>query len=331
MPLARVYERLVVRTRPAPRLAHVAGVVAVTAACWGIRYAVTAFLPAGIPFLLSFLGVLLCALLFDLWAGLASVALSMAAAAYFVLPPLFSFRVEQVQHMVALGLFATVGGITALVVETLHRAIAKLAEAERRRTLLLTEYRHRGRNDLMAIVADLLLRGRFVADPAAKQAFKDAAERTRHLALIHSRLSHASHDRNEVATVDAGEFVLGLCQDLSPPGLESAATGGPLSTERGVTLGLLLTELVSDARRDGAGRIAVRLGRCGPDYVLRVLDDRPCAPTCEGDSLRSRMVRAMAKQLRGDFTTATTTGGACCARVRFPVEAPSLAPARVGV
>lgn len=330
MPLARVYQRLLEKTRTAPAPIRFAATIALTLGSFAARMVADPIMPPGYPFLLAFAGIVLSAGLFDVRAGLLSVGLSSALVAYFYFPPVYSLRVETLPNVVALVLFAAIGAATVLVLETLHASMVELRQLERRRALLVTEYRHRSRNDLLTLGALLLLRARFVRDEGAKAALREAAAQTRHLAMIHARLSHAAHDRDEVATVDAGDFVLGLCADLGAPTIEARAEGGPLSTERGVQLGLLLVELVGDARRDGAGRVQVYLERGGADWLLRVVDDRPRPPACEGDSLRARMVRGLATQLRGAFSAATAPDGACVATLRFPIEAPSLAPGRAG-
>jgi two-component sensor histidine kinase len=262
-------------------------------------------------------------------AGYTATGLSTLLAAYFI-PPIGHFAVAQ-EWVLPMLVFMGLGlGMTALV-QSLHHALDQrermvmdLWAMERRRELLLTEYRHRTRNDLMGVSAWLMLRARHVVDPVARQAMREAATHTVTLGRIHARLERAQHDRYEVAVVDTAQFLSGVCQDLTPPLISVSVVRESISTERGVSLGLLLNELVAEARRDGAILVEVTLGEVNGDFLLAVTDDRPRLG--EIDPLRRQLAAILTKQLRGKLCR--TPGQVCC---RFPIAAPSLAPGKVGV
>lgn len=329
MPLGALYERVFARTRRAPLLARIAGAAGITLLCVGVRYAVSPVAPQVYPLISAFLAVLLSATLFDGLAGLASVVISVLACAYLFFPPVYSLVVEQSQHVAALVAFAAVGGLTILIVETLHSTMDDLHVAQRRAHLLLIEHRHRIRNDLQIVCSQIDMRARVVADPAARAALREASATARHLAAIHRRLERATYDRDEVATVDVGPFVAGLCADLPPP-VEVTACHGPLSSERGVHLGLLLGCLVSQARRGGAGRVRVQLERNATRYALRVVDDRPAGAPDAHDALSERMVLGLARQLRGTHTKTLDLLGQRVSTTSLPIVAPVLPPGHVG-
>jgi two-component sensor histidine kinase len=292
--------------------------------------------PGNLPFVLYYPAILASSAMFANGAGYLATLAGAVGGMYF-LPPVGSFAVEGVQAWITLSAFVLSGSLTALTVETLHNAIrgqraslAEVVEATRRRALLIVEHRHRMRGDLQSISSLLRLRARYVAEPSAQRALQEAAGHAVALGRIHSRLEHARHDRDEVAVVDTGDFVRGLCADLTPPICDVFAASRPLSSERSVALGLLLHELVAEARADGATGVVVRLTALGSDFVLDVIDNR--LERTEPDGLRARLVALLAGQLRGEVGRAPNLAGPGWATgVRFPVLAPVLAPGQVGV
>src|SRR5690348_17316126 len=117
------------RTRHWPTWARYATTVAIVAATFLLRRAADPILPQGYPFLLASVAVLLSAALFDHASGVLATALSGALASYFYLPPTGSLAVQNQGDIVGLGLFAAVGAVTSLTLETLHRALADLQRA----------------------------------------------------------------------------------------------------------------------------------------------------------------------------------------------------------
>jgi two-component sensor histidine kinase len=104
-----------------------------------------------------------------------------------------------------------------------------------------------------------------------------------------------------------------------------------------VQLGLVLNETVTNALKyafpEGrAGTVRVRFVREGEDFVLTVADDGIGLPQ-EGDvterrprrgsGLGTRLLSALAAQLRGTFTRRPGENGVgTVAELRFPVKAP---------
>jgi two-component sensor histidine kinase len=335
MPLLRPLEYLHRHTVGLPWPVRYGATLGLVGAAFGLRVAADPWLDSTAPFTLFYPAVLASALAFANGAGYVAAAASAVASIYF-LPPFGQFVMPTGPGLVALGLFGVCGMLTALTVETLHHAVrgqrealAAGAEATRRRALLLTEYRHRMRGDLQALASLVRLRARYVADPTAQRALQEAAGHAVTLGRIHRRLEQARHDEHEVAVVDSAEFVRGVCADLAPPVMAVGAVSRALSTERSVALGLMLVELVGEARAAGAGQVVVRLAEAGGDYVLDVIDDR--GGLAEPDGLRARLVALLAAQLRGSLTrTPNHAGPGLAVALRFPVLAPVLAPGRVG-
>jgi K+-sensing histidine kinase KdpD len=264
MPLVTLAAGLAARTRALPPLARHAVTVAIVLGVFLVRRAADPVLGDDYPFLLFFVAVLLAAALFDHWAGLLATALSALLVAYFYLPPIGRLDLNS-RQLLALSAFVAIGAVMALVVETLHNAVARLEQtvaelrrSERIRALLMQEFRHRIRNDLGALVGLLTLRARAAPSEAAREGLLDAAGHAMALARVHGRLALAEEGfgADGRAAVDTREFVAGLCADieaaqfgegLRPVALVVEAEAHPLQAERAVPLGLVLNEAVTNA------------------------------------------------------------------------------------
>jgi two-component sensor histidine kinase len=337
VPLLRPLEYMHHHTLGLPWPVRYGATLGMVGAAWGVRYGVGGWLNDGaIPFTFFYPAILCAAACFANGAGYLAATAAAGASIYY-LPPVGVWAVPQGSGMVALCMFWACGLLTACTVETLHHAVrlqraalAEVVEATRRRVLLLTEYRHRMRGDLQGVASLLRLRARHVEDPAGKRALHEAAAHTVALGRIHTRLERARHDRDETAVVDTREFVEGVCADMVPPIVGAGAVQREISTDRGLALGLLVNELVAEARQDGGEHVAVRLAEAGGDFILDVIDDRP--GRAEPDVVRGRLIGLLAAQLRGQVTrTPNRAGPGLAVAVRFPVLAPVLAPGRVGL
>jgi two-component sensor histidine kinase len=352
MPLTSSLTKVAARTRGLSMPLRFAGTAAIVACVFLLRRAVNPILPDGYPYLLSFVAILLSSCLFARGSGLVATVLCGMLAVWFYLPPLYSPVVENASDIFGLFLFLAVGAAISLVVETMHRAMTDLAEAEQDRALLLQEFRHRTRNDLSSLVGLLLLRARAAPSDAARDELREAAEHAMALARIHTRLASDSVSEN-VALVNTRDFIVGLCDDLNavlageglrPVALVTDVESHVIPNERAVQLGLVLNETVTNALKyafpdDRAGTVQVRFVREGADLVLVVADDGVGLPA-DGDmdgrragadalphstGLGTRLLRALAAQLRGSFSRGPGPGGVgTVAELRFPVDAPSM-------
>ena len=234
--------------------------------------------------------------------------------------------------------------------DDLARSNADLARSEERRGLLLREFRHRTRNDLHSLVGLLRLRARAAPSDAARDGLREAAEHALALARVHTHL--AGDGSGDAALVDTRAFVAGLCTDLAaaqtgeglrPVALVAEAEAHPLDSERAVQLGLTLNEAVTNALKyafpeEQAGTVRVRFARDGGEFVLTVADDgiglpregevaggAPPRLASGGGGLGTRLLGALAAQLRGSFKRLPGEGGVgTVAELRFPVQAPGL-------
>jgi two-component sensor histidine kinase len=345
LPLTAPLERIHGATAPLPLAVRIGCTLGLVGASFAARQALSPWFPdGGLPFLPFFPAVLLAAAIFARGCGYLATVASGVAACWFI-PPIGSLTITDAHNAFSLGLFGATGLACAGIIETLNHALDKLraemlarAEAEHGRALLLEEFRHRSRNDLQSLTALLLLRAR-TGPPEARGALREAAEHALGLARVHTRLAQASAE-GSAAVVDTRAFLAGLVHDLAagaagdgarPVALVAEAEAHHLSTERAVQLGLVTNECVTNALKyafpgDLGGQVVVRFVRDGGAYTLTITDDGiglgqagVPGPT---SGLGTRLLRALAAQLRGRFTReAGAEGGTCCALV-FPVPEP---------
>lgn len=106
---------------------------------------------------------------------------------------------------------------------------------------------------------------------------------------------------------------------MRPVALVTEAEAHTLDTERAVQLGLVLNEAVANALKyafpeDRAGTVRVRFAREADEFVLTVADDgiglpaegellgTPPATLPHGSGMGTRLLHALAAQLRGTFS-----------------------------
>jgi len=222
----------------------------------------------------------------------------------------------------------------ALEKESLRRAKAEadheMRLARERAELLLKEVNHRVANSLALVGSLARLQANAVADLAAKEALKEIQVRIAAIAGVHRRL----YTSEDVQVVDADAYLKSLVEELersmNASGCEHAVRlrTDPvrIPTDRAVSLGVLVTELVTNAYKYAypdcaAGEIRVSLKGEGGEVVLAVEDDgvgwRGEGPA-RGSGLGMRIVSAMAANLGSAVTFDAERPKGTCATLRFP-------------
>lgn len=181
--------------------------------------------------------------------------------------------------------------------------------AARQKDLLLKEIHHRVKNNLQVISSLLKLHAERMQVPEARDAFDDAQQRVRAIALLHEVL----HDSRDGGPVDLESYARSLIASVrrlvgSGPELIIDITGVSLSLDQAMPCGLILNELVTNALKHAfcdddttsARRIRVHAERQADDVVLEVADNgRGIPPDVRPGSLGLHLVRTLARQLDG--------------------------------
>lgn len=194
-------------------------------------------------------------------------------------------------------------------------------ELASQRAMLLREVNHRVANSLQLIASLTRLQEGAVRDPAAREALAAVRNRIAAVAQVHRRL----YTSDDVRSVALHDYLGGLLEEIgrSVGGrtIELAAEPIEVPTDRAVSLGVIVSELVTNAlkyaypgRLDGP--IRVRLQMLGGEGLLAVQDegvgqgvDQSSAPAAGGTGLGRRIVEALSTSVGGTVTHAAGPGG----------------------
>jgi PAS domain S-box-containing protein len=214
---------------------------------------------------------------------------------------------------------------------TAHRQIEEERNvANEKYRLLLRELHHRVTNHLQMITTMLRMQTAQLTDRTARDAFETAIQRIHTLAELHGRLYRdEGFDGIEMAGY-LGDICDGLRGAVLPPRIELQCLATPLklTIDQAVPLGLIVSELVTNAAKyafpgERPGRIGIRLQADGNAAILSVADDGVGLPSTAENlqtGLGLGMVRGLAQQIRG--TLAIETDGGARWTLRFKPERP---------
>ncbi|MBW8304983.1 MAG: hypothetical protein K0M78_13870 [Brevundimonas sp.] len=188
---------------------------------------------------------------------------------------------------------------------------AELTLARDRAEAMLREVNHRVGNSLQLVSSFMSLQLRHLADEGARAALKESQARIEAVAHVHRRL-YTSDDMTSVALDEYLEGLIAeLGKSLAPgsgsPVLTLNARPLSVSTDQAVSIGVIVTELVTNAVKYAyspgqGGEIRVVLEPRGPNgrALLMVEDDGPGLGDAKpkGTGLGGRIVSAMASGLR---------------------------------
>ncbi len=191
-------------------------------------------------------------------------------------------------------------------------ALREMREARERAETLLSEVNHRVANSLALVGSFVFMqqRGLGVDQVQARAALADVQVRISAIAQIHRRL----YTSEDVSTIDMDTYLEGLVEELATAmtsdgfqrPIRLTAENVRMATDRAVSLGVIVTELVTNACKYAylpgeAGEIRVALKREETALSLTVEDDgvgMPEGASPKGTGLGTRIVRAMATSLQ---------------------------------
>jgi light-regulated signal transduction histidine kinase (bacteriophytochrome) len=190
---------------------------------------------------------------------------------------------------------------------SLGEAVAAKEQALQQKEFLLREVDHRVQNSLQLVSAFLGLQARELAEPALKQPFAEAQRRLSAVAMVHRRLYRS----DQIELIDLGRYIEDLTGEMlkgmdAPWRDQVSLDLAPvvISTDRAVSVGLILTELVINANKyaygGAAGPILISLDQSRSDFRMTAAD-RGRGKHGHGGGFGSRMMAAMVQQLHGEL------------------------------
>ncbi len=202
------------------------------------------------------------------------------------------------------------------------------------KNLLLKEIHHRVKNNLQVISSLLNLQAAYIQNDKDRDMFRSSQARVKSISLVHERIYHSDN----LASVDLGQYVTGLCRSLfrsidiskDDVNLEIHTGDISISLDRAVPCGLILNELISNAlkhafpkRNPEKDKISISLTKENGDILLIVKDNGRRLPdgidVKKTDSLGLRLVTLLTEQqLDGNLTIKRENGTAFL--IRFPLS-----------
>jgi two-component sensor histidine kinase len=191
-----------------------------------------------------------------------------------------------------------------------------IAEAKERAELLLAEVHHRVSNSLALVASLASMQAASLADPGARTALQEMQARILAIANIHRRL-YTSHD---VRFVELDAYMRSLGEELDAAMnaggakhtiIVEAESDIRLPTDMAISLGVVLTELVTNALKyaypaDIAGDVRLHLRRIADDRIQVIVEDDGVGwqgrGTPKGSGLGSRIIAAIGKSLNARLT-----------------------------
>ncbi|MBK5006791.1 sensor histidine kinase [Pseudomonas sp. S32] len=186
--------------------------------------------------------------------------------------------------------------------------------------LHLEEIHHRVKNSLHLVNTLLILQANLSNEEAVQSQLQIAANRVLTIATVHERLYQNAYCEG----VSASEYLSGLVGDIGKAfaerKIELQIETFQLSSERMAPLGLVVSELVTNALKYGRGLITVNVTRDGKDAAIVVTDEGDGFPDSypkpSGTGLGMRLVKSYsgygAQAIRIDASAPFST-----IRVRF--------------
>jgi two-component sensor histidine kinase/CheY-like chemotaxis protein len=205
-------------------------------------------------------------------------------------------------------------------------------QARDRAEMLLHEVNHRIANSLGLVGAMVRMQASVISDPVALEVLKETQNRIAAVAGVHRRL-YASET---VGQVEANDYLSHLTHEIEasyrdsarPHHIRLSAEPIMLTTDRAVSLGVAVTELLTNAYKyaypqGDAGEIRVHLWQDDQTVCVAVEDDGqghdPDGP-CSGTGLGKKILASMATTLNGTYQHDGAYAGTRIV-LRFPLEA----------
>lgn len=206
--------------------------------------------------------------------------------------------------------------------EALERELAEKSDILTQRDFLMREIDHRVKNSLAQVASILRLQARRSSD-SVRAALEEAARRVGSIARVHEQLQ-SSGDFRTIPVVPllqrlCAEFALSLDRPITFDA--DTNTDLPMLSERASALSIIISELVANGVRHGAGTapVAVRLSQTADGATITVTnaaDGPKNAPDDAASGLGTTICETYAATLDGDLDW-SFAGGAVTATLTF--------------
>jgi two-component sensor histidine kinase/CheY-like chemotaxis protein len=204
---------------------------------------------------------------------------------------------------------------TAVEQEKLKRereeAQRQIAAARDRAELLLKEVNHRVANSLAIVSSFIQMQAHAIADPAAREMMRETKARVAAIAGVHKRLYTSA----DVRVVEVNAYLSSLVEELAASlNLEgqrlvfiAAEREVTLATDKAVSLGVVITELLTNAVKyayadKAGGEIRVRVAALAGGELEVAVEDDGVGWSGQGDikgtGLGTRIITAMSQSLQ---------------------------------
>ncbi|WP_438750092.1 sensor histidine kinase [Pararhizobium sp. O133] len=201
-----------------------------------------------------------------------------------------------------------------------------------RAELLLREVNHRVANSLSLAASLVRMQASLVTDPEAVAALQETQVRIHAIGNVHRHL----YAKNQVGVVDIDDYLKSLLGELQssmrddarPHTVALSVEATQLPTDKVVPLGLVVSELVTNAFKYAypsgrAGEIRVRLSRRDAETIELLVEDdgvgmNPQLPA-KGTGLGTRILNSMAATMGGTLVYDRDMAGTRV-RVTFPIS-----------
>ena len=191
---------------------------------------------------------------------------------------------------------------------------AELRASNERLQALLREVNHRVANSLQLVTAFVQMQASALSDTAAKDALTDTQRRIQAIAQVHRRL----YTSDDVELVAMDDYLAALVSELeqtwstasSPRALKLCAEPIKLKTDRAVSLGVIVNELVSNACKyaygPSGGEVRIGLAANGSGGFVLSVEDDGCGladgSKPKGTGVGTKLIRAMAASLQAELS-----------------------------
>ncbi len=183
-----------------------------------------------------------------------------------------------------------------------HKAAEeKLRASVAEKELLLREIHHRIKNNLSIVESIISLQAEEARDTRFEEVFNQLSQRIHSITLIHEKLYRGrALDRIAAQTYlrDLVHFIMdSIGNAVESPSIEVDEFW--LTSKAALSVGLILTELCTNAVKYGQGGVAIRLVRRADDLELSVRNDGSLKSEARSGGLGLRLVEALSGQLGG--------------------------------